>query len=175
MWNADDKGKFIIRFAEFAELMGEPMSPARIVNYCAALERTVSVDQALAALDRAAESCRFFPKPADLREIVAELHEEGTRAYERRVGRFYFCETCPPDPWGHPTKHAGHPSQGCVSHLGPCYKCFCGPNGTTSYHNGPDPNWCPERKISRWDQMKKDGFPAAYIQEVMGKSAGGQP
>ena len=74
MWHDDDKDQFFKQLAVLAETLGEPMSPVRLAGYCSALEDLPLEGVALAMQD-AMKACIFFPKPAELRQLMADNPE----------------------------------------------------------------------------------------------------
>jgi hypothetical protein len=62
----DDFGRV---FFVLCETFGEPISDLRTEGYFAALG-DFSIDQARAAMNQALRSCKFFPKPVELRELI---------------------------------------------------------------------------------------------------------
>ena len=89
-WTDSEKDQFYKRLTVLAETMGEPMSPIRLTGYCEALE-PVPFPAVLIGLRAAAEECRFFPKPAEIRELGVESREWRRlreAAFERTRPRF---------------------------------------------------------------------------------------
>lgn len=74
----DDSAVFVARLTSLAELLGEPMTPTRLAGYVGACDDLDLADLA-AALNDCARTCKFFPKPAEIRERVAEAEHERTR------------------------------------------------------------------------------------------------
>jgi hypothetical protein len=88
MWTDTEGVAFARRLTLLAEVLAEPMSPTRIAGYRAALD-DLTPDEVNAALNRATRACKFFPKPAELREFVESdqrmLRAEQQAAYRATV------------------------------------------------------------------------------------------
>jgi hypothetical protein len=81
MWRDDDKDQFFKQLTVLAETLGEPMSPVRLAGYCSALE-DLPLEGVAIGMQEAMKKCRFFPKPAEIRELMA-LSPTWRRALER--------------------------------------------------------------------------------------------
>lgn len=81
-WTSSERETFAAQMTMLAETLAEPMTPARMAGYVAALEdvplRCVSL-----GLQRAMRECTFFPKPVEMREL-GEQSKEWRREQERR-------------------------------------------------------------------------------------------
>ena len=73
-WTDAQKDAFFKRLSVLAETMGEPLTPVRLVGYCEALE-DVPHAAVMIGLKDAAKVCRWFPKPAELRDLALESPE----------------------------------------------------------------------------------------------------
>jgi hypothetical protein len=73
-WTTDDREVFYTALALLAETLGEPLSPARMAGYVAGLEDAPFVAVQI-GLREALKTCRFFPKPAEIRELGLESWE----------------------------------------------------------------------------------------------------
>lgn len=69
----DDVKAFGVELGKTAELFGEPLSEARVLLYVEALA-DLDFKTVLAGFQRARAEMRFFPKPAEIRELI-----EGTK------------------------------------------------------------------------------------------------
>jgi len=67
---SDDRATFATEMTMLAEVFGEPLSEPRMRAYFAALEEH-GITDVQAACRRAIKSSRFFPKPADLIELLS--------------------------------------------------------------------------------------------------------
>lgn len=63
--------EFVKRLLVLAEVMGESLSELRIAGYWAALSDLASEDTGH-AMDRALKECRFFPRPAEIRDMARD-------------------------------------------------------------------------------------------------------
>lgn len=86
MWNDDERDRFFKQLAVVAETLGEPMSPVRLAGYCDALE-DLPLDPVSAGLRKAMRECRFFPKPAEIREMAKKTAEWGRHLDRERAAR----------------------------------------------------------------------------------------
>lgn len=77
--NISDSGEFGRRLVTLAELFDLKLSPQRQALYFEAL-RDLSFDAVAGALNHAAKSCTFFPKPAELRTFACGDSEDHTEA-----------------------------------------------------------------------------------------------
>jgi len=69
----DDVKAFAVELGKTAELFGEPLTEARVLLYLEALG-DLDLEAALAGFRRARAELKYFPKPAEVRELV-----EGTK------------------------------------------------------------------------------------------------
>ncbi len=70
-WTETEKDQFFKALSLLAETMGEPLSPVRLAGYCAALE-DAPFEAVTLGLGEAMKTCRFFPKPVEIRELGLE-------------------------------------------------------------------------------------------------------
>jgi hypothetical protein len=77
--NISDSGEFGRRLVTLAELFDLKLSPQRQALYFEAL-RDLSFDAVASALNHAAKSCAFFPKPAELRQFACGDSEDQTES-----------------------------------------------------------------------------------------------
>ena len=73
-WTETEKDKFYKRLAVLAEVMGEPLSPVRLAGYSEALE-DAPFPAVLLGIAAAMRTCRFFPRPTEIRELGLESRE----------------------------------------------------------------------------------------------------
>lgn len=71
-----DSASFASILAELGEVYGEQVSPVRARLYFEAL-RDLTLAEVRAAAAGLVKASHFFPKPADLLELAATLHEDG--------------------------------------------------------------------------------------------------
>src|SRR5262245_36801481 len=64
-----DEARFLTELTVLAETFGETLTPPRIEGYARALA-DLGIEEIAEAISLAARSCRFFPKPAELRELI---------------------------------------------------------------------------------------------------------
>lgn len=83
---AQDGSAFGLRIAALAEALGEPMSDLRTEAYFGALS-DLPLAAVIAAMQAALTTCRFFPKPVELRELVEGTAQDGAEAAWAAVGR----------------------------------------------------------------------------------------
>jgi hypothetical protein len=69
-----EKDRFFRQLTVLAETLGEPLTPVRLAGYCAALE-DVPAQAVLIGIGEAMRTCRFFPKPVELRDLSLESRE----------------------------------------------------------------------------------------------------
>lgn len=84
MWSPSEAQQVAGRLAALAEVLAEPLSPVRIAGYRAALD-DLPAAEVFAAIGEAAKACKFFPRPAELREIVAREHDRRALAQARQL------------------------------------------------------------------------------------------
>lgn len=104
---SDDKRVFAAELALTAEVFGEQLSPTRIEAYFLALAE-FDVDAVRAALRQSVKVSRFFPKPAEIREVIegGGLEDKAVLAWSRflraveRVGTYQSVD------FGDPVLHA---------------------------------------------------------------------
>src|SRR5262245_39174582 len=91
-WTKTETQAFGVLLYAIGELYNDPVSTARAELYCGALEDLPFADVKLAT-ERALKTAKFFPKPAELRELVegrveddAELAWLALQREIRRVG-----------------------------------------------------------------------------------------
>ena len=70
--------EFATRLGVLAEVFGESLTPNRVAGYWAALSDLEPGDL-YAAMDHALKTCRFFPRPAELRDHAESLAEDRRR------------------------------------------------------------------------------------------------
>lgn len=75
----DAAAEFIARLAMLAEVMDTTLTPIRIAGYRAALD-DLNPDDLVVALNEATKFCKFFPKPAEIRDYALDAQ----RIRERR-------------------------------------------------------------------------------------------
>jgi hypothetical protein len=73
-WTEGEKDSFYKQLTVLAETLGEPMTPVRLAGYCSALEDLPLAGVAIGMRD-AMRKCRFFPKPTEIRELMALSQE----------------------------------------------------------------------------------------------------
>lgn len=90
----DDAPEFFGRLTALAELFDAQFSPAKSALYFDALA-DLSLEQAASAMNAAARSCKFMPRPAELRTMVlGDVNERVERAWlawrtaARKVGQY---------------------------------------------------------------------------------------
>jgi hypothetical protein len=70
-------------------MMGEPMSPTRLTAYAEALEKH-PLEAIVIGLDIAADECRWFPKPVDIRDFGVQSsrwRRQQERSWDERQER----------------------------------------------------------------------------------------
>ena len=65
-----ERAAMLSRFEKLADVLGYELTPTRVEGYMAALDDLDYAD-VVGALSQALRVCKFFPKPAELREFVA--------------------------------------------------------------------------------------------------------
>jgi len=73
-WTADEREVFYKSLALLAETLGEALSPGRMAGYVAALD-DAPFGAVQIGLREALKTCKFFPKPVELRELGEESRE----------------------------------------------------------------------------------------------------
>ena len=81
MWTRTEQAHFIRRLAAAAEVLGEPVTPARLAGY-AALLADLPADDVVRGLESAVQRAEFFPKPVHIRREA-----EGLAAHRLRIAR----------------------------------------------------------------------------------------
>ncbi len=71
MWDDDEKDRFYKQLTVLAETLGEPMTPVRLAGYCSALE-DVPLATIAVGMREAMRSCRYFPRPVEIRELALQ-------------------------------------------------------------------------------------------------------
>ena len=66
--------QFAGRLTLLAEVLSEPMTPTRLAGYRAALD-DLAFDDIAVALNDCAKTCKFFPKPVEIRLRVGALQD----------------------------------------------------------------------------------------------------
>ena len=84
MHQPEDVTAFVVELGKTAELFGEIMSESRALLYFEALV-DLPLETVRAGLIQARRASKFFPKPAELRELVTGSVEDRARAAWRRV------------------------------------------------------------------------------------------
>ena len=74
MWTEAEAFEVAKRLTLLAEVLGEPISPVRLAGYRAALDDLPVVDL-VAALNDCANTCKFFPKPVEIRLRVGAIQD----------------------------------------------------------------------------------------------------
>jgi hypothetical protein len=69
-----DTKQFIVRLTLLAEVLGEPMTPTRLMGYLSSVD-DLPIEDLADALNDCARTCRFFPKPVDIRDRVAAIQD----------------------------------------------------------------------------------------------------
>lgn len=77
--DANDRDSFVKRLTVVAEMFGKSLSPALVVLYFDAL-RDVPTDAVFRALGASCQSCEFFPKPVELRQLALGDSEDATES-----------------------------------------------------------------------------------------------
>jgi hypothetical protein len=92
--HVDDSPAFTARLVALGELFDVSLSATRQALYFEALS-DLTIEQAVQALNLAVKTCRFFPKPVEIRELAMGDSEVVTerawlefRAAQRRVGGY---------------------------------------------------------------------------------------
>lgn len=79
-----DSAAFSKALAALAEIFGEALSESRIEGYFLALQ-DLSLDALTASMAQAAKACKFFPKPAELIELVQGSKDDQAELAWRRL------------------------------------------------------------------------------------------
>jgi hypothetical protein len=70
MWDTDERDQFYRQLLLLAEAMGETISAVRLAAYAGALD-DLPARQVGFAIHDAIRTCRFFPKPVEIRELAS--------------------------------------------------------------------------------------------------------
>lgn len=84
MRHPDDVDAFVVELGKTAEMFSDPLSESRALLYFEALA-DLSLETVVGALRYARRVCRFFPKPAELRDLAEGSVEDRAREAWRRV------------------------------------------------------------------------------------------
>ena len=68
----DESAQFIGRLTMLAELLGEPMTPTRLAGYVGTCD-DLDISDLVDALNDCARTCKYFPRPVEIRDRVAEV------------------------------------------------------------------------------------------------------
>lgn len=99
--DASDSGEFTQRLVGLGEVFDADLSPVKQALYFEAL-RDLPLEAVVVALNQAARACKFFPKPAELRDFVGDcVEDDAARSWAslqrqaRAVGayRTWECDT----------------------------------------------------------------------------------
>lgn len=103
---AADARVFAAELAGLAEVFGETLSDVRARLYFDALS-SLTLDEVRAAMRRAIQRCRFFPKPAELLELLqGSADDQAEVAWSRFLHALTHHGTYTSVDFGDPTLHA---------------------------------------------------------------------
>ena len=84
MRHPDDVDAFVVELGKTAEMFSDPLSESRALLYFEALA-DLPLETVVGALRHARRVCKFFPRPAELREFALGSVEDRAREAWRRV------------------------------------------------------------------------------------------